>query len=549
MTSQQTFENNLVQFEATERVERNDLVQPIPTGDCVQVENTEMETEVLRKRRVEHIRNTSSSEEGWNVVSRGRKARKEEEEDLLVQICVTCQKDLPKQFALAKILQQNNINNIIKVKYFSSTKMILSFDKETSADQFVQCKAFSELDWKCHKTSEVGVSYGVIKNMDLDLIEEELLKVLSSPIEIMSAKRLNRRNSEVSTTQTNLTTSEPGTAQWITSESIRLGFKGTSVPTHVFIHGMRIKVDSFVFPVTQCGCCWKFGHTTKFCPSKKIVCPKCTKNHENCESTTFVCVNCRGPHMAMKKLCPVFKKERRIRELMSEFNVTYRKAQSMYVPPTPIVERLVRHPRHSEEAVPESFETEYEQRSMVVDEPRSLTGLQPHLPPGITYADKVKSRGKPYKPVQEERNSQDTSTESEQRNEQEYVQKQQKKGQEQEVVLGVGKIRKKVKKRKSAQAQASTSMFDCNMEPSDCSEDHQENLPTREDRKTKRSEINDSDISFSRLLVKLKDIIFGNNSLGKKLELTGKICIEWLISKVVSSIAGGTFFSSDLNYG
>lgn len=37
--------------------------------------------------------------------------------------------------------------------------------------------------------------------------------------------------------------------------------------------------------------------------------------------------------MAMTKICPVYLKERRIRELMAEFNCSYKKALLIYVPP------------------------------------------------------------------------------------------------------------------------------------------------------------------------------------------------------------------------
>lgn len=543
MTSQSNFVDNAIQLNLPEQEEIIVLNQPIPTGYSSQDESAEMATDdSIRKRTLEHTGNKSSSEEaeGWNLVSRGSKARKDEEV-ILVQICVTSQKDLPKQFALAKILQQQKIDNITKVKYVSSTKMILTFDKETCAEEFVKCMAFVEREWKCQKTSEVGVSYGVIKNMDLDLTEEAALEALSSPIQIISAKRLNRRNSE-----------ESGAA-WIKSESIRLGFKGDLIPTHVFVHGMRIKVDTFVFPVTQCGRCWKFGHTSKFCPSKKIVCPKCTKKHENCENTTFVCVNCRGPHMAMQKSCPVFKKERRIRELMSEFNVTYRKAQSMYVPPTPIGERLTRPPRQSEDTDQDPFETEYEQRSMMVDEPTTPEAAPSHLHPNIevTFADKLRCRGKQYKPVKKILIEKDTGSEEE--SEQDYVPEQHAKGQNQDTGLEVGKARKKhTKSRRSVKPHGNTSTIsDCNMEQSDNSEENQDQkkLPIRDERKYKRSENNDSENSFSRLLLKLKDIIFGNYSFSKKLELAGKICIEWLIPKVMSCMSAGTFFCPDPNYG
>lgn len=100
---------------------------------------------------------------------------------------------------------------------------------------------------------------------------------------------------------------------------------------------MRVKVDPYLFPVTQCSRCWRFGHTLKMCPSERIFCPKCGGKHENCEVTTFKCINCTNNHLALDRSCPAYLKERKIREMMAHFNVSYRKAMTRYTPPAPPV--------------------------------------------------------------------------------------------------------------------------------------------------------------------------------------------------------------------
>ncbi|KOB69917.1 reverse transcriptase [Operophtera brumata] len=257
--------------------------------DCSEIERLERE-ELNRKRS--RTREGSSSDDGWNTVSRGRKLirRSNQEVEEKIQIYVTCSSALPKQFALARLFRDNNINEICRVKYVHQYKILITFDQEADADQFIQCKAFLDLGWRCQKTSEVGLSYGVIKNIDLDLAEEDIIKNLSCDVEIVSAKRLNKRKYK-----------EDIAVGWEKCEAVRLAFKGASLPAYVFIYDMKVKVDPFVFPVTQCSRCWKFGHTRLQCPSKKVVCPKCTKSHENCEKTSFRCVNCTGSHMALEK--------------------------------------------------------------------------------------------------------------------------------------------------------------------------------------------------------------------------------------------------------
>ncbi|XP_061713071.1 uncharacterized protein LOC133521952 [Cydia pomonella] len=168
---------------------------------------------------------------------------------------------------------------------------------------------------------EIGLSYGIIRNVDLDHSDEDILKLVTCTEKVISAKRLNRR--------------DKGDGRWCPSEVARLSFKCSKLPPFVYVDGLRIKVEPYVHPVTQCFKCWKIGHSIGNCTSKVFVCPKCGGDHPNCVTTTFKCVNCRGNHISMAKTCPVYQKERKLRELMSEFNCTYRKALTLYAAPLP----------------------------------------------------------------------------------------------------------------------------------------------------------------------------------------------------------------------
>lgn len=294
------------------------------TGNLEEKRSSIMEQERAIKRGRE-----VDPEEIWSTVSRkskkfGRAGGENEETRIpedTVEVCVTGMERLPKQFGLAKSLKQENIQNIIRIKYVNAYKVLIQFSDEDSAETLVQSKKFNENGLKCHKTLEINQSYGVINNVDLDLSEEEILVGLSSETVIIAVKRLKRRNRN--------------DGHWEPSEFVRICFKGPSLPRYIYIYDTRAQVSPYIYPVTQCSRCWRFGHSIRMCPSLKIICPKCTRPHANCETTTFKCNNCAGQHMAMAKICPVFKKEKRIRELMSEFNVSYKKAITIYVPPSP----------------------------------------------------------------------------------------------------------------------------------------------------------------------------------------------------------------------
>lgn len=289
--------------------------------DLTQLEgnNMDIQEELTPKRQREY-----NDDEEWQTVIRNSKKKtktqiQSKSDNLQTQICVTSKEKLPKQFALAKLLQQNNIGEVEKVKYVNPYKILITFENELSAEKFLLCSEFDNLNWRRQKTWELGLSHGIIRDIDLDISEEELLKYIISEKEIVSLKRLSRKIDE----------------GWITSETIRIGFKGSSLPTYIYLYDIKIKVEPYVFPVTQCSKCWRFGHAHKMCPSYKTICPKCGNNHSNFQVKLYKCANCSGGHMAISKNCPIYKKEKRIRELMSEFNCTYQRALTTYVPPSP----------------------------------------------------------------------------------------------------------------------------------------------------------------------------------------------------------------------
>ncbi|XP_063625271.1 uncharacterized protein LOC134797005 [Cydia splendana] len=267
------------------------------------------------------------------------------------QVATSCKNAFPKQFALAKLLKQHGITGILKVKYVNPYKLLINFENDESAMNFINNTELTKLEWKRQNTAEVGLSFGIISDIETDLSEEDLLKDIESEVDIASIKRLNRLSPD----------------GWTASESVRIGFKGSRLPPHVFLCGLRIKVRPYIFPVTQCSRCWRFGHTAKMCPANKPICPKCGERHANCETQQFTCANCRGEHLAMSKKCPTYLKEKRIRELIREFNCTYQKALDIFVPPSP--------------TVPETNVATIQQTVNVHDTPDDVTESQP------TYRD------------------------------------------------------------------------------------------------------------------------------------------------------------------
>ncbi|KAF9823370.1 hypothetical protein SFRURICE_010505 [Spodoptera frugiperda] len=247
-----------------------------------------------RKTKVLIRSNSAESQNQLRVVSK----KKDDEMNNLanIEVCVTCLENLPKQMAFARILRCESIKN---------------FQEKEDAIKLMECQKFIDMGWRCQLINEMSLSYGVVKGVDLELQEKDIMDILECNTEIVSVKRLRRVNSE---------------NKWVDCESIRVCFKSNILPSHVYAYDCRLKVEPYVFPVTQCSGCWQFGHVLKYCPTKKKICPKCGGNHENCDISNISCLNCKGNHFVLDKKCPLYLKEKDIRNIMSTEQVPYRKA-------------------------------------------------------------------------------------------------------------------------------------------------------------------------------------------------------------------------------
>ncbi|XP_063634840.1 uncharacterized protein LOC134805473 [Cydia splendana] len=293
-------------------------------------EDQEQEEDNLNERAQKRERQ-DDEKEPWQKVENLKKPKKE-----TIEIFLSSSEKLPKQFAIAKLLTIAGLFKIKKIKYINQYKLKLEVPDETYAKKVIDCEEFKKKEWKVQRVTEVEMSYGIIRGVDLELTDSDILRDISSPsnVKIVSAKRLQKRGEG---------------NKWVPSEVAKVIFSGSQLPAYVNIDNLRVKVEPFIFPATQCSKCWKFGHTKARCSSRNVICPKCSGQHENCEIEIFQCVNCKGNHMALNRSCPVYLKEKKIRELMAEFNCTYRVACNIYVEPEQHAHKEIRRDNNIQE--------------------------------------------------------------------------------------------------------------------------------------------------------------------------------------------------------
>lgn len=454
----------------------------------------ETDIEEMRIRPEKRDRDDDDGNGEFITVAYEKKLKKEK-----IQVYISHKDRLPKQFALAKLLKEHSIVEITFIKYLTPFKIRIDFECEQYAQKLLTNQKLLEKGWNIQKAMEVHSSYGVIRDVDLDLSDEEIVKSISCSESVLSsAARLKRRDNN---------------GEWVPSESVRLCFKGPRLPTYVFVDGLRIKVDRYVFPVSQCSHCWKLGHTTKRCPTNKIVCPKCGGNHVNCDIKKFRCVNCKGNHMALMKSCPEYIKEKKIRETMAEFNCIYSRARIIH--DLRSGKQIINtNPKDYSQPIPPCEpemecdpEANYETSAC---KPNFSHQASPVLGYRPTYANILKksSHKKATEPYTDCSNQ----------------------------ILNERHKRKQYKMKHNPHTSEYRSSSDNEPVNSDSNEGH-----SRSRESTKKS------VSFKELLSRLKEIVFlRSDTLQKKVKNVIKCCIEWLILVVIDNIADWSALKSIL---
>lgn len=314
-------ENMIVMGTMTQEEINHIIIGPPDTGrKIMEVELTQNETrdrDSSKDRRAYKRAASTEGEEGeWVTVESKKKTNCNSSDSLgheeLCEVTISGKENLPKQIGLAKILRETGIQGIIKVTYKSPYKVVLRFSNYEKSISLMECQGIRDRGWICRRSGDILYSYGLIRYIEMELSNEEIMNTLESSVEIIAVKRLKRKD-------------ESG--NFIDSETVRICFKGPTSPPYVKAYGCRMKVEPFTFPVTQCSKCWRYGHIRNNCSRKTQICPKCGGEHENCETTNVKCINCKGGHMALvKSLCPVFKREKNIREVMARNQCTYKMA-------------------------------------------------------------------------------------------------------------------------------------------------------------------------------------------------------------------------------
>ncbi|KAI5727692.1 hypothetical protein M8J77_005711 [Diaphorina citri] len=165
----------------------------------------------------------------------------------------------------------------------------------------------------------------IIRDIDVEFSEEEIFRSLDTrQFKLTGVQRLNRKSID-----------ENRKISYVPSKTLKISFAGQHIPSHVFLWYSKVPCEPFVQSTIQCFNCWKFGHTSKACKCKSVVCKKCyqIEEPEHVCKAVLSCLNCDGMHNPKSKNCPELQRQVNIKALMSSRNMCFQEA-AMLIPPS-----------------------------------------------------------------------------------------------------------------------------------------------------------------------------------------------------------------------
>lgn len=154
---------------------------------------------------------------------------------------------------------------------------------------------------------------GIIRGVDLDVTDSEILQDAWSQYKIHSIKRITKRNPDAK--------KDKSLPARLPTKSIIISFHGQELPRHVYLYHISHEVQPFVAEPRMCYSCYRPRHTSSNC-RRTPLCRNCADpRHEGeCKATTVKCATCGGPHKALDRTCQTIQRERAIERIMAYEN-------------------------------------------------------------------------------------------------------------------------------------------------------------------------------------------------------------------------------------
>ena len=149
-----------------------------------------------------------------------------------------------------------HLKDMKKIQNKGINRLAIEFLNHQAANDFVNNERLKNKGYNIFIPYNFISCKGLVRYIDLDIDISKFSEICRSNVEIISAKKLNRKV---------LTNNKP---EYIATGSVLFTFKGTCLPKFIEFYGLALPVTIYIPPVTQCFSCLLYGHTKHNCKGK-----------------------------------------------------------------------------------------------------------------------------------------------------------------------------------------------------------------------------------------------------------------------------------------
>ncbi|KYQ51274.1 hypothetical protein ALC60_09637 [Trachymyrmex zeteki] len=222
--------------------------------------------------------------------------------------------------SVARIVSRFADGKILEVKSAGRNKVAVHFGDYAIANRALSHPSIKEAGLTASIPSFNILRTGVIRNVPLDISENDVVNLFSSQFKILSAKRLNIR------------TRKDGELITSPSRTVLIKFRGQNLPRAVTFLHVNFPVYPYIPRVLMCFSCLRYGHVNADCKSKAR-CARCgNKKHatpDECPRLRLPphCCNCGGEHLPSSSVCPSYLRHKHIYATAALENILYAEAR------------------------------------------------------------------------------------------------------------------------------------------------------------------------------------------------------------------------------
>lgn len=241
-------------------------------------------------------------------------------------------------------------NKIKNISSIGKNRVKVIFSDRNLANKLIEANNLNKHGLVAYIPSFMVFKRGVIRGVCKEYTEE-VLKNIIKPFDsnlvfaVDDVKRIKRKlskdekekrtkgynnNCNTPAVTTVSQSSSQSDSDLVPTQSIIVSFRSHLLPKFVVINRVRCEVEPYVQKVLLCYNCFRYGHIGKQCKSS-VRCLLCGDGHrrEECDRSvsSSKCLSCQGGHLTTQlNLCPEFQRQKRIKNAMSQSNLSYNEA-------------------------------------------------------------------------------------------------------------------------------------------------------------------------------------------------------------------------------